>query len=119
MSNKRITTATVFDSVDSKTRRAIVSLNQKLLILQTEIEQKLSDLTPGESEQLLNKQKQLLLLAEEVKRALQSMEHVVQLALFGENLEAEVFDQYQEELDMFREMILLSAKQMEKMGTKK
>jgi hypothetical protein len=119
MSNQSPTAATVFDSMDNKTRRAIVSLNNKLLTLQIEIEKKLSDFAPGESEQLLNKQKQLLMLADEVKRALQSMDHVVQLALFAENPEGDVFDQYQEELDIFREMILLSAKQMDKMGTKK
>jgi len=105
MSGKQSTYSTVFDRVDKDTRAAIVVLNQKLIDLQSEIAAKLSALETVEGAESDSQKKHLILLENEVERALKSIKEVVNMVVSDELTPKQFLELHQDDLEKFREMV--------------
>ena len=107
---------TVFETVDSDTRQAIINLNQKLKDLQSEIAAKLLAIEEGKETESKFKQPQLLKLASEVKQALQGIDAVVNTVISAEMTPNEFLKLHREELKKFREMVITNTESIEKIN---
>ena len=107
---------TVFDSIDSDTRLAIIALNQKLINLQKEIQLKLFGL--NNEDKKTAKKAQLIALGNEVTLALESIHHVVNMVV-SEGLNTHDFlKTHHDEIEAFREMVTLNAEKIAKINEK-
>jgi hypothetical protein len=107
---------TVFETVDSDTRQAIIHLNQKLKDLQTEIAAKLLAIEEGKEEVLKIQPPQLLKLASEVEQALHGIDTVVNTVISEEMTPDEFLEMHHEELEKFREMVITNTEKIEKIN---
>lgn len=112
MNKKKSGTHTVLDSIDTTTRSAVVSLDQQLKQLLVDIDLKLSTLEGCEDLKIQQQKKQLLILAEEIQQALQSMDSVVNIAVSDDITPSDFLQQHFEELEKFREVILSNTEQL-------
>lgn len=118
MSNKQNKSPTVFEAIDHEMREAIVKLNQKLIHLQTEITAKIAALKSSEDPQHSIQKKQLSILENEVKRALISIDEVVNMAVSKELTHGEFLKLHHDELEKFREMVATNTDKITKINEK-
>lgn len=115
MISKDSTSQTVFEAVDSDMRSAIIKLNKKLRDLQGEIAAKLIALESSTDTQGDAPKKQLFILAQEVERALQSIDDVVNVAVSNDS---EFLKLHHEDLEKFRKMITTNTEKIAKLNEK-
>lgn len=100
---------------DADIRTAILQLNQKLKSLQLELKIKLATFDKFSEEAVSHPQKQqLTALADEVNRALKSLESVVHIATIEKMSPHEFKQRYQDELHHLREIAAANVETIEK-----
>ncbi len=109
---KQSISQTVFDAVDNDMRSAIIKLNQKLIDLRAEITAKLNALENANEDK---QKKQLFMLAEEVERALKSIDDVVNMAVSNDN---EFLKLHHDDLERFRKMVTTNTEKIAKINEK-
>jgi hypothetical protein len=102
----------LIDVVDDDTREGIMRLSQKLKGLQAEITTKLDFLKESE----LDQKAQLTILAEEIDKALLSINVLVRTEIADGISPEEFLEMNQVELDKFREMVKSNSDQLNKLG---
>ncbi len=110
--------STVFDRVDSETRTAIIQLNQKLIDLQSEITSKLKVLETAQDAEHATQKQHLTLLANEIERALKSIDEVVNMVVSEELTHSEFLKVHHDDLEKFREMVSMNANKIAKINEK-
>lgn len=92
--------------VDKETHDGVLRLDQKLKGLLVEIESRVEALSHESDETLREPQQaQLVILSEEVKKALVNIKQLVNLVV-GENVAPETFEQlHQDDMDDFRQLV--------------
>jgi hypothetical protein len=113
--SSEIKSTMLIDVVDSETRNGLMRLNQKLSGLQAEISSKLDFLSATDPEAEAKKQ-QLLLLADEIGKALQSITSVMRSEISSDLTTEQFLEMNQEELDKFREVVKNNSDQLTKMA---
>ncbi len=110
--------STVFDRVDTETRAAIIQLNQKLVDLKSEIALKLKALETAQDAEHVTQKQHLTLLANEIERALESIDEVVNMVVSEELTHSEFIKLHHDDLEKFREMVSMNADKIAKINEK-
>ncbi len=104
----------LIDVVDAETRNGLMRLNQKLKGLQAEISSKLDFINDNTPENQAKKV-QLMLLSDEIDKALQSITMVIRTEIARDVSTEQFLELNQDELDKFREMVKQNSDQLGKM----
>ena len=110
--------STVFERVDSDTRKAIILLSQKLIGLQAEITAKLTSYETTQDEVHDAQKRRLSMLENEVERALKSIDEVVSLVVSEELTHSQFLELHQDDLEKFCEMVFLNTEKMTQLNEK-
>jgi hypothetical protein len=118
MSDKQTMSSTVLDTVDNSTRDAVIRLNQKLINLEIEITAKLALLEGSHDKEHETQKKNLLILKNEVERALKSIDDLVNMVVSDQLTDSEFLALHHDELENFREMVTTNADKIAKINEK-
>lgn len=116
MSILQSTGSTVIKTIDGDTGSAVIALNQKLKSLQMEIKSKLATLADNAA--ACNQKKSLLILSDEVARALESINKVVSIVDSDDQLRHDFLEHHHDELEKFREMVITNTEMIANIKTK-
>lgn len=100
---------TFLDTVDTATHDSIVRLNQKLKGLQAEINAKIDVLASVTDANSLERKKQLLVLADEVKKALDTIHNLVNLVIEDDLSPSQFNELNQKNIESLKEIFQDSA----------
>ena len=104
----------LIDAVDAEPRNRLTRLHQKLKVLQAEISSKLDFINDNTPENQAKKV-QLMLLSDEIDKALQSITMVIRTEIARDVSTEQFLERNQDELDRFREMVKQNSDQLGKM----
>lgn len=100
---------TFIETVDNDTRNNILRLDQKLKGLQAEISAKIDAMASLTDAASSERKKQLMILSDEVKKAIQGIQRLVNLAVADEFSASEFNEMNHEKIEALREMFKESA----------